>query len=468
MPAYLPAAIALGAFVVVYACWRLMPSLRGWPPALGLLTAVCTVVPPHHTLAFGVGADDALLLLGLILLAPHAWRGGRSWDLPHARWLGWGTAILMAGMSVSAFVNGEGVRDTVGLLVHGVARVFLYVVTVAVVLALRPRWRTRAVVTRGLATVGTAEAVIGLVAYTVGLPGGFGLEPATGNTSLLGEIPGRINGTLELSPNFLGALFVLSIPITLGVALDQRGRRDRVCWALAVLAQVVALVLTYTRSSLAVVVLACLVLLALRGRLRWLLAGLAAVALAVVATPAFSRILHDHTDRLALYTSALRVFGDRPLAGVGPGRQALFTAADPQRYRATSYGVAGNNAHNTVLLAAAENGVLGLLGAVVVNVVLVVIAIAVIRRARALRLRNEPIAAGVAVLAFLSQGMANNLFTVTLTASALVLLVAGCAWPWLDEAHLDEASPDTPDPPLPPPNSPADHGTVPADHEATG
>jgi O-antigen ligase len=97
-----------------------------------------------------------------------------------------------------------------------------------------------------------------------------------------------------------------------------------------------------------------------------------------------------------------------------------------------------------VLLAAAENGVLGLAGALVLNLALVAVAVAVIRRARAMSratgsLRTEPLAIGVAMLAFLVQGMANNLFTVTLTASALVMLVGGCALPWLDQTAEEPA-----------------------------
>nr|WP_238362082.1 O-antigen ligase family protein [Actinopolymorpha pittospori] len=337
---------------------------------------------------------------------------------------------------------------------------------VLVVIGQAPPDRTRWVVARGLAGVGTFESVFSLVAYLVGFPGGFGLQAAQGNTSLVGEIPGRVTGTLDLSPNFLGALLVLSIPVSLGIALDATSRAQRLGWSVCVVAQVVTLVLTYTRSSLAVTLLACAVLIALRGRLRWLVAGAAVVVgVLVLVPPAFERIASDRTDRMALYTSALRVFLRHPLAGVGPGEQAAFTAADPEGYRTTSFGVAGNNAHNTVLLAAAENGVLGLLGAFLLNVALALVAIAVIRRARAIAAAaglpgagdlapsvsgpasrprwwplgrrgaaappGEPLGIGVAVLAFLVQGMANNLFTVTLTASALVMLIGGCALPWL-------------------------------------
>ncbi|WP_020574958.1 O-antigen ligase family protein [Actinopolymorpha alba] len=427
------AAAALGALGL----WWFVPRLRSWPPSLGLLIAVLTVVPPHQAAAFGIGADDVLFVLGLVLLLPHALARGTLDKVPYGRALAVGAGLLAAGATVSAFVNGESLTDTADLLVRGPGRILLYVAMVLVVVAQVPSARTREVVARGLAAVGTFESVVSLLAYFVGLPGGFGLQEAQGNTTLVGEIPGRVTGTLDLSPNFLGALLVLSVPVTLGIALDAASRRLRVGWALAVVVQLAALVLTYTRSSLAVTLLACVVLIALRGRVRWLAVGGVVLAGLLFFTPAFERFTSDSTDRMALYVSAIRVFVDHPIAGVGPGEQARFTAADPERYRATPFGVAGNNAHNTVLLAGAENGVLGLLGAVVLNLALVAVAIAVIRRARAVarasgERRMEPLGIGVAMLAFVSQGMANNLFTVTLTASALVMLVGGCALPWLD------------------------------------
>lgn len=430
-------AFAVAAIAVAVALWWFVPRLRAWPPSLGLLVAVFTVVPPHETIALGIGADDLLLVVGLALLLPSAFRNGwRLGSVPIGKWLLLGAAILVAGMTVSAFVNAESFMGTLALLIRGPGRVLLYVVVVLAVIVQRPLVETRWVVSRALAGVGIFESLVSVWAYFIGFPGGFGLEETRGNTSLLGEIPGRVNGTLALSPNFLGALLVLSIPLTLGIALDaaRRSRRLGAVWALAVVVQLVALVLTYTRSSLAVAALACAVVLALRARLRWLIAGVVVVVGLVALTPAFQRILHDQTDRMALYSSAWTVFRDHPLAGVGPGEQATFTAADPERYRATSHGVAGNNAHNTVLLAAAENGVLGLLGALLLNLAMAAIAVAVVWRARADgEKRAEPLGIAVALVAFLLQGMANNLFTVTLTASALVLLLAGGALPWLGE-----------------------------------
>lgn len=421
---------ALGCLVSAFLIFRLVPQLRAWPPSFGLMVAVLTVVPPHQTIAVGIGADDLLLLVGLGLLLPTLrWQSIR--EMPYGRWLAVGSGLLISGMTVSAFVNSEGIGETASLLIRGPGRVVLYVVAVLVVFGQLPHEKARALVVRGLAVVGTLESVIGLVAYSVPLPGGFGLEEARGNTTLLGEVPGRITGTLDLSSNFLGALLTLAIPVTLGLLIDARGRM-RIGWGLAGLAQLLTLVLTFTRSSLAVTLLACAVLLALRVRLRWLAAGAVLVIGLLVATPAGARLLHDQTDRQALWTSAIRVFADHPVAGVGPGEMADFTAADPERYRKTPYGAAGSNAHNTVLLAAAEDGILGLAGAATLNISFVLIGVQLIRRTRQrARAPAEPLGVAVAVLAFLLQGMVNNLFTVTLTATALVLLIAGCALPWL-------------------------------------
>lgn len=441
-------ALAAAALIAAVVVWRAVPSLRSWPPALGLLLAVLTVVPPHQTVALGIGADDLLLLLGLMILAPPAWRAYRAHAIPrppYAGWLAAGAGLLVAGMVVSAFVNGTSTGDILTLVARGPARILLYVFAVVLVIGQLPADRVRFVVARAVAGLATFEAAVGLVAYTIGFPGGFGLEDAQGNTALLGEIPGRINGTLGLSPNFLGALFVLSIPITLGLALDAEARsreagggretgssRAPWLWGLGALVQMVGLVLTYTRASLLVMLLACGVIAALRFRLRWLALTAAVIGGLLWITESLTRIVSDHTDRLALYASAVRVFFAHPIAGVGPGEQADFTAADPQRFRVTEFGVAGNNAHNTILLAAAENGVLGLVGALILNVALVLLAVAVIRRARTATGWNpEALAVGVGVLAFLLQGMTNNLFTVTLTATMLMLVVAGCAVPWL-------------------------------------
>ena len=92
-------------------------------------------------------------------------------------------------------------------------------------------------------------------------------------------------------------------------------------------------------------------------------------------------------DRLALWTSATLMMVDHPLTGVGPGQTLVVAASNPARYVNTGLGMATNNAHNTILLAGAETGIAGAVGALIVNIA---IAIAAVRVLLGLRRRRIP------------------------------------------------------------------------------
>jgi O-antigen ligase len=262
-------------------------------------------------------------------------------------------------------------------------------------------------------------------------------------------VPGRIAGTTGLSPNFLGALFVLSLPLTVALALEATERRTRVAWWVAVTLQVLALTLTFTRTSLVIAVAILAVLLLSRGHARVLLVLGALVTIVAVATPLGMRLVGDANDRAALWTSAMRMTLDHPLTGVGPGRMLAVAASDPARYKVTEFGEATSNAHNTILLAGAETGVLGAIGSLIVNLAIarsaLVAVFAGLRRSRAATV-VMPAASGLlttgaalGVLGFLVQGMTNNLFAVRVTSVAAMLVLS---------AFLIFKAPDPGDPPI--------------------
>jgi hypothetical protein len=113
---------------------------------------------------------------------------------------------------------------------------------------------------------------------------------------------------------------------------------------------------------------------------------------------------------------------NHPIAGVGAGRTERTLELYPD-YAVTPFGIATNNAHNTILLAGAEMGVLAAIGSLIINVGLAGLAVLTIREAlHGERRSHVLIAGGVAVLAFLAQGMVNNLFTVGVTGVVLALL----------------------------------------------
>ena len=398
----------------------------GFAAAGGFLLIAAAPVVPNFSIALGFSLDDVLPLLGLLILVPLVpWTRIRD-----IRWVPMpGPAIALAGVAIlvlagliSAVLVAETPGDAVRLVIRGTGRMaFLAAITVAVaILGASPRARRFSAL--AIVAVGTFEGIFGIVAYVIGLPLQAGLEIPRDSSVLAGSIPGRLSGTLGISPNFTGAILMMSIVVTAGLTLAARERRERVLLLVVVAVQGVALVLTYTRVSLGLTLLALVILMILRGRPILLVPLGLLLAVLAVFTPTIERILSDANDRLALWTSAFLLMIDHPFSGVGAGQTLAAVAADPERYRNTVFGTAWSTAHNTVLLAGAEMGVLGAIGAIVLNLGLAVLAVVVLRRAREPD-RVVTSAAALALLAFLAQGMVNNLLAVGATGLFAAFLV---------------------------------------------
>lgn len=399
----------------------------GFAAAGGLLLIVAAPLVPNYSIVLGFSLDDALPLLGLVILLPLVpW--GRVRDVRWAPMPGpaialVGVAILVVAGLISAVLVGGAPGDVVRLAIRGTGRIaFLAAITASVaILCQSPRARRFSAL--AIVAVGAFEAAFGLAAYVVGLPLQAGLEIPRGSSILVDRIPGRVSGTLGISPNFTGAILMVSILVTAGLVLATRDRRERAFLFVALAGQGLALVLTYTRVSLGLTIVALAILVVLRSRPILLLPlGLLLGAIAAF-TPTVERILSDANDRLALWTSALLLMIDHPISGVGAGQTLAAVAANPERYRNTVFGTAWSTAHNTVLLAGAEMGVLGAVGAIVLNLGLAVLAFGVL--VRAAREPNGAIAsaAALALLAFLAQGMLNNLIAVGVTGLFAAFLV---------------------------------------------
>ncbi|HEX7069487.1 MAG TPA: O-antigen ligase family protein [Rhodothermales bacterium] len=352
------------------------------------------------------------------------------------------------------------VLDAVMTMAAAVLRpLFLVAVVIYVAQAAADADR-RAWIGKAFASVGTFEAVFSLLMFVIPVPG-IGVREGLWYESLAG-CGLRITGTLGLSANHIGAVFVVAIPVTIGVAISTAGRA-RYAWAAAAAVQAAALVFTFTRASILLGLVAGGLVLVYYLRVQ--LAAVATLVLIVVlgavssyactpapttppgpsqspfnspsatpSTPGASPTalqspgagegiidrFADPSDRLALWYAAFRITMDNPLLGVGIGNMVGVVRGDPQRYGNTPYGKATNSAHNTILLAGAETGVLGALGTLVINVV---IALGALEACLFRRRYPLAVAAGIASLAFLAQGMVNNLFTVPATGTLLAILV---------------------------------------------
>jgi len=132
---------------------------------------------------------------------------------------------------------------------------------------------------------------------------------------------------------------------------------------------------------------------------------------------------------------------DHPVAGVGPGRMVAVEQTDPDRYMRTTVGYAQNNAHNTVLLAGAETGVVGAIGSLLVNLAIALAALRILLRGRRPDIAVVETAGAIAVLGYLAQGMVNNLFTVA-AAGVVFAVVAGAYVIRLEAAPSARAATD--------------------------
>jgi len=432
--------LAAGIAIIGVLSGRWIARRTAWAPAAGLALLVATPLVPHVLVAAGLSLDDILPLLGIAFLATAVdLRRIASVRVPWLLLIGL-VVVIVAGIA-SSIANASSPAQALTMLLRSPGRyAFLAVIVVLVALG-EPADRRGALVARSMALLGTAEAAFGLAAFFLPL-GGLGLEPTRKFSVLYFEVPGRIAGTLGISPNFLGAIFVMTILLTAGLAIAAGARRDRLLLWASVLVQTLALTLTFTRASLGLAIVGLAVLLLLRGRIRYLVPVLCIVALGFVTTPsraatpgtpgtggsptpvAIARLTSDIPDRLALWYSATLMMLDHPLTGVGPGRSVEVAKSNPDRYIDTPVGAATNNAHNTVLLAGAEVGIAGAIGAFLVNLAIALAALRILLWGRRAGVAVVETAGAVAVLGYLAQGMVNNLFNVA-AAGVVFAVVAG-------------------------------------------
>jgi len=459
--------VAVGALVLIAAVLLATGISRwtDWRPAGPIALIAAAPLVPRIPLLFSLSLDDLTPLVGLGML---------TLQLPLPRFTGdrilrvVAAAVAVATLARigSAVVNGGDVDGSIVMLVKAIARPALLVGIVVYAAIAMPASLRRNFVAYVVAVVGTIEALFGLVAFAFPLPGGAGIEAARRLTTLYGVCPGRISGTLALSPNHVGVVFVVTLAFTVGLAVTHRGRQ-RWGWGLAIALQLAALVLTFTRSSIILGVV-LLILLLVYYRKLILLVAIGSVASAIVfgalsmgcTSPSGGHGLPtnpasliggrfgDSNDRLALWYAAGHMMIDHPVFGVGLGKMDATLHAQSDRYSHTPFGPATNSAHNTILLAGAETGVLGALAAVFINGGL---ALAALRTALRGRRLHEPLlmVAAFAIAGYLVQGMVNNLFEVGATSALFALTIGAFAVLHPVGAEDSDSPPNTTPDPLP-------------------
>ena len=309
-----------------------------------LLLALVAALPWEGALDWPSEKVSVVKLLGVLLCASWALRALGSRErlrLPAALV----PALLVGATVVLALVvspdPGAGVLDAL--------RYALFIVFFFLIVQMA---RTRSDVRRIIEVFvlsGSAAAVWGVYAFVV-----LGRE--------------RAGGPID-DPNDFAYLLACLMPLAGYLVATQRARR--LLWSLCFVALAAATLATLSRGAL--VGLGGVVIWGVATRrvpLGAVVAGVIAVAsIAVLAFAAWGPAIHDRLEnkqqiassnvesRRALWTGALRMWADRPVTGVGPGRYAV----EADRYvRNDPLAIRDPVVHNTYLQAVAETGALGL------------------------------------------------------------------------------------------------------------
>jgi O-antigen ligase len=272
----------------------------------------------------------SLLLVWILrLLADrreHLWSTGV--DVP---------VLLFVGASLTSFVLGTAYQTTTSDARHFAEILNGLIFFFSVANNVRDLTTVRRLL-MGLVGGGAAAGIVGIVLYYLPPATSTGLLAALSrigypSSDILQYNPGttvqRAIGT-SIDPNILGATLMMCGAIAVGLLVSSRPRKLKALFLISLVPMMAALLLTYSRGSLIGFLAGCAVIATLRYRRLWLIAGLAAIAIALTPQLADSNFLtHLQSGlevkdqaaamRLGEYKDAFRLIEQYPWFGVGFG-----------------------------------------------------------------------------------------------------------------------------------------------------
>lgn len=400
-------------------------------PAIFTALMVGAIFLPFIPLAGPLSADD-ILPLASALLGLAVVLFSRRKPLLDGAVVGFALLALVGLLSNAA--NAATFGDFLRLTGRSTGRIVYYVVLIVGTRTILDRgdWPRRALLF--LVGAATLEALFCLYAFITDYHGpyGLGIIGFPGWSVLVGKT--RVQGTFSgsavryegaaVSANFLAAYLILTIPLTVGLMLTTLRRRWRLTLGASALLQVAILYLTYTRSALMAFGFSILAMGFLSGRRKIAGAVLVAGIVAALSIPTVrTKLLGEGHDRWSLYWASFQITHDRAALGVGDGNynQVLM---ENRKYRDTPYGLAGTTSHNSVLLSAANYGVLGGSAHALLYLLMIAVMLRVSHQTR--DPRRKLVVAGVVagILGYLFQDQFNNLAYVPKVATQMWFLYA--------------------------------------------
>jgi uncharacterized protein involved in exopolysaccharide biosynthesis len=357
--------------------------------------------------AHGLPGIQAPLTLALALVLLLRWSAGKG-DLTAA----WLFAPLLAcayAVSLLSLVHVENLDPTIEKLIEQAKDLATVVVIVA---ALTSKSRLNSTI-RTIVVGMSLIALLSVMQYVSSSfdDDMFGFAQAS-IKQIAGEVQRwRVSGTLP-DANYYGQILVITLPLACCLAMVEKGVTARVIFAVCTLVIFAASLFTFSRGAvLAIAVMVVAAILTLRAR--WWLLGAACVlaGLAIIALPSafIDRIAliaqavqilitgeqavsdSSLSSRIAVMATALRMFYDHPIAGIGLGQYSGHYG----QY-ALAWGVdlgAPPNAHSLYLETLSEEGILGAIKLAALVVIPLMVAI---RGARLLYARGEKRDAAIA------------------------------------------------------------------------
>jgi hypothetical protein len=365
----------------------LLPRLRAAlnPAQLVALTVLLVCLPPGDqdvTASVHVTpADVGSLVLVAVTLPLALWR--------RTRLLTRSTALLFAGVLLAVGVATAASQDPHESLSGFVRFVQIFVVVPAAVLhAVRDRRDLRLALT-AFAVAALIEGGVGVEQYLTGTGASF----AGGDSRAVGTFGAQDVMAMSVVVSF-GLLACLGLSLE---ARRERRRRAAAWWALAAVALVVPLALSFSRGSWIATAVAVTLMLALAD-VRLLLRGgvvLAAAGVVLLGGLTAAGVVGNGnggegsvaarlssigsvtgaadqsvTDRYDLWTTAGRIWSQHPLTGVGPKEFPAFRDAHAPLRLSSGSDTAGAGAgfsrepllspHNMYMLVISEQGLIGI------------------------------------------------------------------------------------------------------------
>jgi hypothetical protein len=337
-----------------------------------ILLPVLILVALPFRIPLAVGGEDANLLLplylvmasGVLVAAVRQWlpdpsrEAGTPAHSPASGFASWMKPLLAA--SVLLYALGLFYSDDQS---QGLLNFCFFLVPFALVFALMLEvdWSPRTLRAALYTVIGLALvwAVVGFVEYQ--------LRELLWNEVVIRSndfhVYFRVN-SLFWDPNVYGRYLALVITVVAAALLWTRKYRDAV--ALAVISGVLwlALITTFSQSSFIALLAGLATLVALRWSVKLVLGGLGALALLTVLLATFAgglvkldldRLNPQTAGRADLVSGGIELFGDRPVAGYGPGSFSLSF-----REQVSGPNAPVTESHTEPITVAAEQGLVGL------------------------------------------------------------------------------------------------------------